>query len=276
MVNQVKSIPLNVLRMFAVWTGLLAWQWGSNQLGCIGSALMIIPFWIILTAALAENSIVRRHTFIAQYLNSQGVLARLLRGKVILLLRQAVKAMIFAILLMINAVFFEVNQWLVLLADIVLLTLIVRFMSHLLSNEVKSDYQIFLAHYWAHWVNTFILWLTLVFMLFYSSHENYTGMSWEQVVHYSASKIDIRCDSLAILARINAVSEALMWWAAQNFLHTLVKPTQTAIAWLALSTWFGMSFLVAWTYSRILTGTLSRSWSLITLYRTQQTTAKPS
>jgi hypothetical protein len=206
----------------------------------------------------------RRHAFVAQYLRSQGTLAWLLRRKTLLLLRQACKALFFTLVLIISAVFFDLNQWLVLLADIVLMAILIHLISRLLSNEVKPNYRAFLAHYWAHWVNAILLWAASVLVIFYSSHDNYTGMSWEQVVHFSASKVVLGCDSLALLARFNAVSEALMWWAAQNFLNTLVQPAQVLMAWFAFSALFGMSFLISWAYSRALAGALLRSWWLVT------------
>jgi hypothetical protein len=250
--------------MFAIWGGLLAWQWGADKLGCLGSTLLIIPLWVILTLAMSEVALLRRHAFVAQYLRSQGVLARLLKRNTILLLRQTGKALFFSLVLIISALFFGVNQWLILLADIVLMAILVQLISRLLSNEVKPKYRSFLARYWAHWINAIILWLTSVLVIFYSSHNNYTGMSWEQVVHVSASKVILGCDSLAVLARFNAVSEALMWWAAQNFLNTLVQPAQVLMAWFAFSALFGISFLIAWAYSRALAGALLRSWWLST------------
>jgi hypothetical protein len=264
MTKQVYSMLLDTTRMFAIWGGLFAWHWGADKLGCLASALLIIPLWVILTLAMSELALLKRHTFVTQYLRSQGVLARLLRRSTILLLRQAGKALFFSLVLIISALFFSMNQWLVLLADILLMVILVQLISRLLSNEVKPNYRAFLARYWAHWVNAIILWLTSVLVIFYSSHNNYLGMSWEQVVHVSASKMVLGCDSLAVLARFNAVSEALTWWAAQNFLNTLVQPAQVLMAWFAFSALFGISFLIAWAYSRALAGALLRSWWLVT------------
>ena len=52
-----------------------------------------------------------------------------------------------------------------------------------------------------------------------------------------------------------------MWWGAQNYLQGLEHPQQFIMAWLAFLAFFGVSFLIAWAYSRALVGVLSRPWS---------------
>jgi len=54
------------------------------------------------------------------------------------------------------------------------------------------------------------------------------------------------------------VGEALGLWAMQN----LVRPGQPLMAWVVFLGSFGVSFLVAWAYSRALAGFVSRPWSI--------------
>ncbi len=249
--------------MFAMWCGLFAWKLVADRLECIGSALFVLPLWVALTLAAIEVALFKRHAFINQYLNPKGVLIQLWRRKALLLLWQGVKALIFTLLLLVSVVLFDTVQWLVLLADIVLMVTLVGVFSWLLQREIKPLYHEPLAHHWAQWANAVLLWLISALVMFFSAHENYQEMAWEQVISFSASNVTVSCDALAVLTRLNAVSEALMWWIAQNRLSELQDPAQVLIAWLMFTAWFGVSFLIAWAYSRALTGVLSKPWRFI-------------
>ena len=250
-------------QLLALWCILLAWHWTAARVECIGSALFLIPLWAALSLAASEVAIFKRYAFIAQYLRSEGVLARLLKRKTLLLAWQSTKALFFTLVLLVSTVLFDIGQWLVLLADIVVMVILVGVFAWLLRGEVKPSYRDPLARYWAHWVNTILLWIASVLVMFYSAHDNYTGMPWEEVVHFSALNNEVACDALAVLVRINAVSEALMWWSAQNFMTGWEQPAQRLLAWVAFLALFGVSFLIAWAYSRALTGVLSRPWKLV-------------
>lgn len=249
-------------RMLAVWCGLLGWQWAANRLECLSSVLFVLPLWGILTLAASELALLKRHAFINQYLKPQGVLAWLWRRKTVLLLWQGIKSLFFGLLLIVSAVLFDVVQWLVLLVDVVLMITLVHMITWILRDEVKSSYQEPLARHWAHWVNAVLLWLIFVLIMFFTAHENYQGMAWEEVVHFTVAEVYVSCDVLAVLARINAVSEALMWWAAQNRLGTLENPTHVLLAWIVFVASFGVSFLIAWAYSRALIGVLAKPWQI--------------
>jgi hypothetical protein len=262
------SVTLSRLtQMLAIWCILLAWRWLARGVECIGSMLFLIPLWAVLSLAASEMALFKRYAFIAQYLKPQGVLARLLKRKTLLLLWQSTKALFFTLVLLVATVLFDMSQWLVLLADVGVMATLVSVFTWLLHGEVKPSCRTPLARYWAHWVNTILLWTTFVVVIFYSAHENYSGMPWEEVVHFSALNVAVACDALAVLVRINAVSEALMWWSAQNFLTSWEQPTQRLVVWLAFAASFGSSFLIAWSYSRALTGVLSRPWKLVILDR---------
>ncbi len=267
MTPHVQVLLFRFIQMFAVWCVLLAWRWLADRLGCIGSTLILIPLWGALTLSASEVALFKRYAFIAHYLSPEGILARLLRRKTMLLLWQSIKALFFCLILIISALSFDMNQWLVLLADVIVMATLVGIFDWLLHGEVKPGYRAPFAHYWAHWVNTVLLWLVSVLVIFYSAHENYLGLSWEEVVHFSASKVTVACDALAVLARINAVSEALVWWAAQNLLVGWERPAQQLLAWFAFIASFGVSFLIAWAYSRALAGVLSRPWRFVVSHR---------
>jgi len=102
----------------------------------------------------------------------------------------------------------------------------------------------------------------LVAVSYYSPHEDFRGLSWELAARTAAADVDAGCDVVAALARMDAVREALQWWAAQNFLGGLADARELMVAWVAFLGAFGVSFLVAWGYSRALMGALSRPWNV--------------
>ncbi len=254
-------------RMFAVWCGLFAWKLVAEWFDCIISVLFVLPLWGALSLAASEAALFKRHAFINQYLNPQGLLSRLWSHKVALLLWQSIKALPFSLLLLVSVLFFETLQWLVLLTDIVLMAMLIGVISWLLQGEVKPLYCEPLAHQWAQWANAVLLWLIFVLIMFFSAHENYQGMAWEEVIRFSISNVAVSCEALAIITRLNAVSEALTWWTAQNRLSGLENPIQVLMAWFAFTAWFGVSFLVAWAYSRALAGVLSKPWRLFNSHK---------
>lgn len=251
-----------VIRMLTVWGALLLWQWSADRLACSASVLFLLPLWTVLTLAASEVALIRRYAFIAQYLRAEGQLARLLRRRIVLLLWQAAKTLTLALVLLVGAVFLDPVQWLVLLADTLLMVILIVLFSRILNRELKPGYHGFLGHHWAHWVNAPLLWLCLVLVTFHTAHENYSGMSWLEAMHSSVSNVSVACDELAFLGRINAAGEALMWWGAQNYLQGLERPAPVVTAWLAFLAFFGVSFLIAWAYSRALVGVLSRPWAI--------------
>lgn len=251
-----------IISLLSVWGILLLWHGTADRIGCFASALFLVPLWIVLTLAASEAALIRRYAFIAQYLRTEGLLARLLRRKIMLLLWQAVKSLFLALVLLVSSAFLDLVQWLVLLADTLLMAVLISVFSRILHKELKPGYLGFLGRHSAHWVNALLLWLCLVLVTFYTAHENYTGMSWQEAMHSSVSKVGMACDELALLGRINAAGEALMWWGAQNYLQALQSPAQLILAWLAFLAMFGVSFLIAWAYSRALIGVLSRPWAI--------------
>jgi hypothetical protein len=251
-----------IIRMLTVWAALLLWQRVADRLGCFLSTLFLLPLWIVLTLAASEAALIRRHAFVVQYLRTEGLLARLLRRKTVLLLWQTAKTLILALVLLVGVVFLDPVQWLVLLADTLLMVILVILFSRILDTELKSGYCSFLGRHGAHWANTALLWLCLVLVTFYTAHENYTGMTWQEAIHSGVSKVRMACDELAFLGRMNAAGEALMWWGAQNYLQGLERPALLIMAWLAFIAFFAVSFLIAWAYSRALVGVIARPWAI--------------
>lgn len=256
-------IPGHFIQFLGVWCGLFAWSRFAGSLECLGSMLFILPLWAAIGFSISEVALFKRQAFIAQYLRPEGLLARLLWRRTLLLLWQGIKALFLTLILLVNALLFGVSQWLLLLADGVLMSALVATIGRFLVGEVNPVYRGALARYWAHWANTLVLWSVSVLAMFYSTHENYVGMSWEAVVRFSASRVMVACDALGVLVRVNAVSEALVWWGAQNYFAGWEDAVRAVVVWLVFIASFAVSFVAAWAYSRALVGVVSRPWQFL-------------
>jgi len=246
--------------MLALWGGLLGWSWSAPRVGCLVGALVLAPLWLVLTVATSELALLRRATFVRQYLEPRGRLARWLGRRLWLLTWQATKALVLALALLVGALSLQAVQWLVLAVDILLLATLLFFADWMLEGELKPRYEAVLVRHWAHRLNALLLWVALSAVLFYAAHEDYQGMGPAAVVRLSALGVAVGCDALALLARLAAVSEGLLWWAAENLFGGLTDPTERVVAWAGFVGAFGVSFLLAWAYSRALVGILARPW----------------
>jgi len=149
-----------------------------------------------------------------------------------------------------------------LLADLLLLPLLLFGISRLLHGEVRAQLHAPLVRHWTQWVNALVLWIALMWATSFAAHMNYTGLPWQEVVRFGAVEVTVGCDALAFLARIEAISSALALWAAQNLFSGLERPDQLLMAWTLFIASFGVSFLVAWVYSRVLIGAFAQPWHL--------------
>ena len=102
----------------------------------------------------------------------------------------------------------------------------------------------------------------LIAVTYYSPHQDFRGLTWELASRTAAAEVQAQCDVVGALSRADAVREALQWWAAQNFLGGLTDAGELMAAWLAFLAAFGVSFFVAWGFSRALMGALARPWQI--------------
>jgi hypothetical protein len=246
--------------MLALGLGMQAWVWASARTGCLGSALFVLPYWVSATLAAGETARFKRYAFINQYLASTGRLARLLRGGWLLVVWQGAKALFLTLLLMVSSLSLETGSRLVLLADLVLLPALLYVAGALLRGEIRAELRAPLIRHWAHWVNTLLLWFGLTVAILFSGQADYTDRPWQDVVRFGAAQPHVGCDALDVLARFQTVGEALALWAAQNLFLGLEQPQQVLFAWVVFSAAFGVSFLMAWAYSRVLVGAWAQPW----------------
>jgi len=174
-----------------LWGGLLSWHRLAPRLGCPESIAILLVLTAALAASATEVAFYRRRAFLTHYLSPDGILFRLLSGRIPMVSWQCAKAMLLAWVLLISALLFEPIQWWVLLADTLLIALLMGLFSAMLRGEVKSAYAEPLARHWALRVNAVVLWGVLVIVQFYSAHEDYTGLRWEDVAVHGASRVSV-------------------------------------------------------------------------------------
>lgn len=247
--------------MFSVWAGLLGWWLLSDRMGCAGSALFLVPFWALVTLSGSEIPLLRRFSFVRHYLRPAGRLAWWLKRRLWLWVWQGAKGLVLALILLVSALSFDGVQWLALCGDVFLLATLLFLADWLLEGELNPTWGGALIRHWVHRLNTLLLWLALVGVTFFTPHEDYRGMAWEEAAEFSALEVKVGCDALAVLARISAVGGTLQWWAAQNLFGGLGDPGKVMLAWTLFVVAFGVSFLVAWSYSRALIGVMARPLS---------------
>lgn len=251
-----------VVPMLLVYGALLGWHLTADRLGCAMVAVLLASVTVLLALSGIEVAFYRRYAFLRLYLVPDGILFRLLGRRILIIIRQVVKSLLLAFLLLIAALRFDWPQWLLLLADVFLVTALLAVFSSRLVGEIRQPYRDPMARHWSGRVNAALLWIAWAFLTYYSPQENYLGLRWEEVVAHSAHQTAIGCDLLSTLSALAATGEGLALWFAQNQLSGLQNPDHSLAGWSVFILVFGASFLVFFAYGRALVGTLARPWGV--------------
>ena len=248
--------------MFGVYLWLAGWRWAADTAPCVAAAVFLLGIWALLLAAGYEWALLRRVGFVNHYLEPGGTLAHVLRRRTLLFLWNAVKNLPAALVLFIATLSLSIHHWLVLAADILVAGTVLALSERVLDREAAPAYARPLARIWTHRINALLLWAALIAVTYYSPHQDFRGLTWELASRTAAAEVQAQCDVVGALSRADAVREALQWWAAQNFLGGLTDAGELMAAWLAFLAAFGVSFFVAWGFSRALMGALARPWQI--------------
>lgn len=252
-----------VAAMLAIWLLLAASTGLADRLGCTAGIVQVMVVWGLVFLAGTETVLLRRHLFIHACLETRGLVARWLGRRLFLVSWQALKALVLTLVLVTTLFLLRPPQWLLLLLDILLFTALVWLLNRLLRGEVKEVYRAALVRAWAHRVNAVLLWLGLLVSLLFTARHDYGAMGFPEAVRHGAAQVSLGCDALAVLARAAAVLETTLWWTAQRLFSGLEAPPLALLAWLGFIAAFGVSFLVAWSWSRLLGGVLARPWRFL-------------
>lgn len=255
--------PWPLAAMTGVWLLLALWSGLADHLGCGIALVPILLLWGLILLAGGEAALLRRHLFIRACLEPGGRLARWLDRRSLLFLWQGLKALALALVLVITLPLLQAPQWLLLLADILLLGILLWFLGWLLRGEAMERYQAALARAWAQRVNAVLLWLGLLLSLLFTPRHDYGSLVLTEAMRHGAAQVQLDCDALAVLARAGAILESALWWSAQRLFSGLEGLPMALLAWLGFLALFGASFLVAWAWSRVLGGVLARPWHLV-------------
>lgn len=253
-------MPWRLLAMLALALAVAVWPWVAPSLVCTASALYLVPLWVALSLSSAEAAYVRRVGFITRYLAAGGKLGGLLRPGLLLVLIQGFKSL-FLLLLLITAVMaLNPGQRGLLVVDALALPLFLMGMRRLLADELREDLRHALLRQWTHRLNAVLLWLGLLAVALLSPYPDYGGQDWREIWYAAATDTPPACDVLALLGRIQAVGEAMSAWTVQNLAAVDAGGERRIPAWLLALVISGVSFLVAWLHSRLLTGALAQPW----------------
>jgi hypothetical protein len=158
--------------MGTVWAGLWGWQRAAPIIDCPLALLFVIALWTLSILATSEPALLRRRAFAALYLDPGGWLFRWLRRWAFQVLWLGVRTLFPTLLLLAAVLSLDRWQWGLLLADVAMLALLVGLFGRLLRHEVRSGYREPIARLWAQRVNALLLWVALLAVTVFSTHEN--------------------------------------------------------------------------------------------------------
>jgi hypothetical protein len=249
--------------MAGIWLVLAAWAGLADRLGCTSVLVLVMAAWGLAFLAGSETALLRRHLFIRACLEPHGLIARWLNRRLFLALWQGLKALLLALVLIVALLLLRLPQWWILLLDVLLFTALLRLLNRLLRAEVKALYRPALVRAWAHRSNALLLWLALLISLLFTARHDYGGLGFTEAMRHGAAQVTLGCDVLAILVRSASVLEAALWWAAQRLFSGLDGQPLALLAWVGFVAAFGISFLVAWSWGRVLGGVVARPWRFL-------------
>ena len=222
---------VRIAAMFLVWCILFGWHLIAPWLGCLASAVVLALAAGLLMSSGTEVAFSRRRVFVSHYLETGGLLFRLLSRRTLILITQGVKALALGLFLLVSVLRLDQTQWLLLLADVLVIAFLLTGFFSILSGEVRNELRGPMVRHWAARVNATLLWLSLVLLMFFSPQVNYSHLRWEEVLAFSAAQPAVGCNSIAVLARFAAVGEALGLWSTQHLFADLRQPAQVFTAW---------------------------------------------
>jgi hypothetical protein len=255
------DIP-RLLTMTIVWLLLLVWYLKAYCTNCIWTLAIVLAIAALVFVSGTELRLAKRRVFLVECLEARSVVFRWLQRRYVLLAVELVKSALLALLLMVSTLDFAPRHWSLLFADVLLLGLLVPRFYGLLAGQVRDEYRFVAARRGAIWVSTLLLWLESTLVLIFANGQTFVGLRWQEVVTYGAADIDVRCAPIAAVAAILSAVDALGLWSVQNLARNLQDLPQTLMASLGLAVSVGLSFVLAYAYSRALIGAIGRPWTM--------------
>ena len=171
---------------------------------------------------------------------------------------QVFVALVLAVLLLALAVLLEPEDWAVLAANVLLLSLIVGPVQRRVANQVQAGHVGAFARRWPLWAFNLVF-LTLAFAavdFFVVGAPDTRGTAWQDVAEqaFAQSGLGATCAPVGWLVGGFAAVEGLAWHASQLVIPSLPDPSSKLVAWAFVLLHAG---LVAYLFTRLQLGVVA-------------------
>ncbi len=253
------TFPVALARA-ALTTGLLLlWTAFGSHSGCVGTVAINVILAAIIAAGGIEYGLLRRRAWVGMYLRLDSQLYRLLRGGLVIITLEIAKALLIALILLLQALFWPLWIWLALGLDVVIFVALHQALQRRLHRHVQAGFSGMLTRAVLLRVHTIALTLVISVGLFLTPAYDYGEFSLLKAIEHGATLVRVPCPWLETLIHVIAAWNTFGWWLTQ---HTLAID---AIRPLAIFAW--LVFLLAsatftWGWTRLLAGTLLQPGAL--------------
>lgn len=252
----------NLLKLLLVWLWLLTWFLFRHQAGCLPLALLLVPVVGLIALNMLESALLRRRARVHMFLREEGWLARWLSRRLLLMIWQVAKALLFALILFVEMLSWPLWILWALLADLLMLSLLHAGLKQGLSGQVKPGYSGFVTRRLLVGVNTLVLALGIASGQFFSLHPDYRSLTWQETVVEAAGRTEVGCELIAPVARATAVRDAIGWRLMEVGAEHAPGRTTAIAGWLLFLL---SSLLFLWAWSRLLMGALISRTELVVI-----------
>jgi hypothetical protein len=256
------AIVMRLLTMLIVWLILLIWVFNAHRAGCVPSAMALVTLGGVIFLAGSERSHLLRRAMLNEAARREGRLFRVFYNGLLITLRDVLVAALLAVILLASALTFAPQQWSVLFADLLLLSLLIPRLADAMGREVRDFHRFALARQWAVWISVLLLWAEGMMSLVFYPPADFTGMRWQEVVTFNLRTPDVACGLLETATQVFITGQAIAIWALQNSARVANDPTQSIMLWVGYTALIGFTFATALAYSRALIGVLGRPWEM--------------
>ncbi len=243
-----------LLPLAAAWAGLWLWAVTARWLPCVAVLFLAIPIITLILLGMLESALLRRRAWVGMYIQPDSAPYRWLRGGVLMVAWQAVKAVALGLVLLAAALRWEDWTWAILGADVVFLWLAHAALRAWLAGFIRPGYETMIARHVLLFVNTLLFTAVLTGAEFYLPHPDYRNLTVAEAIYHETARVETACSVVGILARSSAASQALSLKLAQSWLTRTMPPALAGVGWLLFLA-FSVTFL--WGYSRLLLGALT-------------------
>jgi hypothetical protein len=256
-----QDIP-RLLTMVIVWLLLLVWYLNAYRSNCLAILGLVVLFSLILFISGTEIALKKRRMFVNECLEPHALLARWFRRRYLLVAVQLLTSVGLALFLLVSALSFAPRHWSLMFADVLLVSLLLPRFYGAFAGQLREEYRFVTARRWAMWVSTLFLWMESLIVLLFADGQSFVGLRWQEVITYGATEPDVLCAPVASIAAVITAVDALGIWAVQNLARSVHDLPQALMAAISLLVSIGLSFLLAYAYSRALIGVVGRPWTM--------------